>query len=36
YQSNLFNPEFLRQKKLPVPGWMEQRSTISVPFEKVA
>lgn len=36
YQSKLFNPEFLRQKKLPVPGWMEQRSTISVPFEKVA
>jgi cysteine synthase A len=36
YQSKLFNPEFLRQKKLPVPGWMEERSTISVPFEKVA
>ena len=36
YQSKLFNPEFLREKKLPVPGWMEQRSTISVPFEKVA
>jgi cysteine synthase A len=35
YQSKLFNPEFLREKKLPVPGWMEQRSTISVPFEKV-
>ncbi|RWM95608.1 MAG: cysteine synthase A [Mesorhizobium sp.] len=36
YQSKLFNPEFLRQKQLPVPGWMEQRSTISVPFEEVA
>ncbi|MER8461962.1 cysteine synthase A [Mesorhizobium sp. M1396] len=36
YQSKLFNPEFLRGKQLPVPGWMEQRSTISVPFEKVA
>ncbi|RWP41021.1 MAG: cysteine synthase A [Mesorhizobium sp.] len=36
YQSKLFNPEFLRQKQLPVPGWMEQPSTISVPFEKVA
>ena len=36
YQSKLFNPEFLREKHLPVPGWMEQRSTISVPFEKVA
>ncbi|MFD2052621.1 cysteine synthase A [Mesorhizobium calcicola] len=34
YQSKLFNPEFLREKNLPIPGWMEQRSTISVPFEK--
>ncbi len=23
YQSKLFNPEFLREKGLPVPGWME-------------
>ncbi|MEO1475289.1 MAG: cysteine synthase A [Pseudomonadota bacterium] len=23
YQSKLFNPEFLRSKDLPVPGWME-------------
>jgi cysteine synthase A len=22
YQSKLFNPEFLRSKKLPVPGWL--------------
>jgi cysteine synthase A len=22
YQSKLFNPEFLRSKGLPVPGWM--------------
>jgi cysteine synthase A len=36
YQSKLFNPQFLREKKLPVPDWMEQGSTISVPFEKVA
>ncbi|MEI9430684.1 cysteine synthase A [Mesorhizobium sp. Cs1299R1N3] len=36
YQSKLFNPEFLRDKKLPVPGWMELQSKISVPFEKVA
>ena len=36
YQSKLFNPEFLREKKLPVPGWMELQSRISVPFEKVA
>ncbi|MER8372499.1 cysteine synthase A [Mesorhizobium sp. M1338] len=36
YQSKLFNPEFLRGKQLPVPGWMELKSKISVPFEKVA
>ncbi|WP_027056985.1 cysteine synthase A [Mesorhizobium loti] len=36
YQSKLFNPEFLREKNLPVPDWMELKSTISVPFEKVA
>ena len=23
YQSKLFNPEFLREKKLPVPGWLD-------------
>ena len=28
YQSKLYNPEFLRSKGLPVPGWMERRSTI--------
>lgn len=22
YQSKLFNPEFLRSKRLPVPSWM--------------
>ncbi|MDX8436546.1 MULTISPECIES: cysteine synthase A [Mesorhizobium] len=36
YQSKLFNPEFLREKNLPVPGWMEEKADISVPFEKVA
>ncbi|TGV63155.1 cysteine synthase A, partial [Mesorhizobium sp. M00.F.Ca.ET.158.01.1.1] len=36
YQSKLFNPDFLRDKNLPVPGWMELQSKISVPFEKVA
>ena len=36
YQSKLFNPEFLRGKSLPVPGWMEEKADISVPFEKVA
>ncbi len=32
YQSKLFNPEFLRQKGLPVPAWLERRSKITVPF----
>lgn len=36
YQSKLFNPQFLREKNLPIPGWMELQSKISVPFEKVA
>jgi cysteine synthase A len=35
YQSKLFNPDFMRSKNLPVPEWLEQKSTISVPFEKV-
>jgi cysteine synthase A len=35
YQSKLFNPDFMRSKKLPVPQWLEQRSKIEVPFEKV-
>jgi len=35
YQSKLFNPDFLRGKSLPVPGWMEGSSGISVPFETV-
>jgi len=35
YQSKLFNPEFLRQKGLPVPAWMERRSSVRPPFEKV-
>jgi cysteine synthase len=33
YQSKLFNPEFLRAKGLPVPPWLERRSTLKVPFE---
>jgi cysteine synthase A len=33
YQSKLFNPDFLRGKGLPVPGWMAQKSDIDVPFE---
>jgi cysteine synthase A len=35
YQSKLFNPDFMRSKNLPVPEWLERRSAISVPFEKV-
>ncbi len=35
YQSKLFNPDFMRAKNLPTPQWLEARSPISVPFEKV-
>ena len=35
YLSKLFNPEFMRSKNLPVPDWLEKRSKIDVPFEKV-
>ncbi len=28
YQSKLFNPSFLREKNLPVPEWLERKSTI--------
>ena len=35
YQSKLFNPDFLRSKNLPVPAWLERKSTIKPPFEKV-
>jgi cysteine synthase A len=32
YQSKLFNPDFLRSKKLPVPEWLERKSDIKPPF----
>ena len=32
YQSKLFNPEFLRSKNLPVPGWMELKPSITPDF----
>src|SRR5262245_58514730 len=32
YQSKLFNPEFLLQKGLAVPPWLERRSKIPVPY----
>jgi cysteine synthase A len=35
YQSKLFNPQFLRSKNLPVPGWLERTPDIEIPFEKV-
>ena len=35
YQTRLFNPEFLRSKGLPVPDWLERRSTPPIPYEKV-
>jgi cysteine synthase A len=31
-QSKLFNPQFLREKKLPVPAWLERHSQIKVPY----
>ncbi len=33
YQSKLFNPDFLREKKLPVPRWLDRLSDIKVPYE---
>jgi cysteine synthase A len=33
YQSKLFNPDFLRSKKLPAPDWLERK--ISVPDVRV-
>ena len=35
YQSKLFNPEFLRSKGLPTPGWLEPHEPqFDVPFER--
>jgi len=36
YQSKLFNPDFLRSKNLPVPGWLERKSNIKPPLEKTS
>jgi cysteine synthase A len=34
YQSKLFNPEFLRSKDLPIPGWLSKpMKPIAVPFQ---
>jgi cysteine synthase A len=35
YQSKLFNADFLRSKKLPVPDWIERKADIPIPFQKV-
>jgi cysteine synthase len=32
YQSKLFNPQFLREKNLPVPPWLERHSQIKIPY----
>jgi cysteine synthase len=32
YQSKLYNPAFLREKHLPVPGWLERPTTIKPDF----
>jgi cysteine synthase A len=32
YQSKLFNPDFLRTKKLPVPEWLERKANVEPPF----
>jgi cysteine synthase len=34
YASKLFNSQFLRSKNLPVPAWLERKSTIDVPLAK--
>ena len=32
YQSKMFNPAFLREKNLPVPGWIEKKPEFDIPF----
>ena len=34
YQSKLFNPAFLREKRLPVPEWLERKSNLRVPYQQ--
>jgi cysteine synthase len=34
YQSKLFNPNFLRSKKLPVPEWLERKTSVQPPLVK--
>ena len=34
YQDKLFNPQFLREKNLNVPDWLEQKKIEDIPFEE--
>lgn len=36
YQSKLFNPDFLKSKGLPIPGWMASVHDIQIPYEPAA
>ncbi|HTY69699.1 MAG TPA: cysteine synthase A [Alphaproteobacteria bacterium] len=36
YATKLFNPEFLRSKNLPVPGWLEGKEAVKVPTPLVS
>ncbi|ATN34145.1 cysteine synthase A [Rhizobium sp. ACO-34A] len=33
YQSKLFNPDFLRSKNLPAPGWIGHKAQFPLPFQ---
>ncbi|MBO0661399.1 cysteine synthase A [Jiella sp. MQZ9-1] len=35
YQSKMFNPAFLKEKGLPIPGWIGRKPEFDVPFEPV-
>jgi cysteine synthase A len=34
YQSKLFNPQFLREKGLPVPDWLERKTSRKLPYQQ--
>jgi cysteine synthase A len=34
YQSKLFNPSFLREKRLPVPQWLERQPKLKIPYQQ--
>ena len=36
YASKLFNPDFMRQKGLPVPEWLEAKAAVKVPYENAS